>query len=517
MADIALYRKYRPVKFADLVGQEPIRTTLQNAVKQNALSHAYLFCGTRGTGKTSTARLVARVVNCENVDKNGEPCGKCSMCKDIEDGRLIDLIEIDAASNRGIDEIRDLKEKLHFAPTRGKAKIYIIDEVHMLTKEAFNALLKTLEEPPSHSYFILATTEVHKIPETIISRCQRFDFKRIGERELIDRLKYIAKQEKFEIEEEALKAIVKHVNGGMRDAIGLIEQLSGDGKIDLDSVQRILGVTGDKTLEELYECLCSEDGVKALQIVDNLFVQGQDFAVFVKNFLWFLRGKMIEAVKNNDTSLSHKVLSIIEMIHKVSEQLGSAPIPQLPLEAVIVKLCGSSVKNHTSSFPAAESKKENLTAPVETTSKAETSRPTDESSESVDQNNDKSSGDNVQDSNQPEVAKNSVLPSSLSAEQLQSKWKEVLAKISTPSLRMSAQQGKITELKGNELVLEFNSKFHFERVNHASDLTSIEKAFLDVTQATLKVSTVFKEPAITDDHSADRADELIEKAEELFS
>lgn len=505
MADIALYRKYRPVKFADLVGQEPIRTTLQNAVKQQALSHAYLFCGTRGTGKTSTARLIARVVNCEKVGEDGEPCGECSMCKDLEDGRLIDLIEIDAASNRGIDEIRDLKEKLHFAPTRGKAKIYIIDEVHMLTKEAFNALLKTLEEPPSHSYFILATTEVHKIPETIISRCQRFDFKRIGEEALVDRLKFIAEQEKFVVDEDALRAIVRHVNGGMRDAIGLIEQLSG-GKIDLDAVQRILGVSGDQTLEELYNSLVEKNSASALKLVDQLFTQGQDFSVFMKNFLWFLRTKMIEAVNNGDNALAYSVLAMIEMIHKVSEQLGNAPIPQLPLEAVIVKMCGSAgarpvlsraAKGVSAKPEAIVAKPVEKVAPVAETAKVEAEPAEAQAEEEV------------------EKPAAPVAPGDLTAEQLQAQWKEVIAKINTPSLRMSALQGKIVALNGNEVTLEFNSKFHYERVNHATDVNDIEHAFSEVTSAELKVATVFKEGPV-EVKPADNAEQLIEKAEELF-
>ena len=243
MEEISLYRKYRPHNFDNLVGQDHIKTTLVNALKNGHVSHAYLFTGPRGTGKTSTARLIAKALNCTDLHDDFEPCNKCEFCTDINDGRLIDLIEIDAASNRGIDEVRDLKEKINFAPSRAKYKIYIIDEAHMMTKEAFNALLKTLEEPPAHAYFILATTEVHKIPETIISRCQRFDFRRIGTKALMTRLSYICQKEEIKAQDSALEVISKYVDGGLRDAIGLVEQLTADKKLLLEHVQEILGVS----------------------------------------------------------------------------------------------------------------------------------------------------------------------------------------------------------------------------------------------------------------------------------
>ena len=240
---MSLYRKYRPQTFAHLVGQDHVSQTLLSALRLGRVSHAYLFTGPRGTGKTSTARLVAKALNCLD-ESSVEPCNACEICMEIADGRLIDIIEIDAASNRGIDEMRDLREKIHFAPTRAKLKVYIIDEVHMLTKEAFNALLKTLEEPPEHVYFVLATTEVHKIPETILSRCQRFDFQRIPVKVLVDRLSFIAQEEKIEVEEKALEMIAHHAEGGLRDAIGLLEQMAADGSLTVERVSTVLGIGG---------------------------------------------------------------------------------------------------------------------------------------------------------------------------------------------------------------------------------------------------------------------------------
>ena len=221
---MSLYLTYRPDTFEHLVGQDHIVQTLKNALKEKRIAHAYLFCGPRGTGKTSAARLLAKAINCTSPDSNGGPCNTCDICNAMSANRLTDVIEIDAASNRGIDEIRDLKEKIKFTPNVAKFKVYIIDEVHMLSKEAFNALLKTLEEPPPHAYFILATTESYKVPETIISRCQRFDFHRVGIATLTSRLHFIAEKEHIECEEKALECIALRANGGLRDAIGLFEQ-----------------------------------------------------------------------------------------------------------------------------------------------------------------------------------------------------------------------------------------------------------------------------------------------------
>lgn len=242
MEHIALYRAWRPQSFQDMVGQQHIIRTLQNAIRENRLSHAYLFSGPRGTGKTTAAKLLAKAVNCEKGPAP-EPCNECDACRRITAGAVMDVLEIDAASNRGVDEIRDLREKVKYAPTEVRQKVYIIDEVHMLTTEAFNALLKTLEEPPPHVMFILATTEPHRLPATVISRCQRFDFRRVSLDEQTQRLRVICEQEGIAAEEEAIEYIARLSDGGMRDALSILDQISSfsDGRV---SYQQVLDMTG---------------------------------------------------------------------------------------------------------------------------------------------------------------------------------------------------------------------------------------------------------------------------------
>ena len=267
MAEV-FYRKWRPKSLGEVVGQEAITKTLKQAVAQGRTSHAYLFCGTRGTGKTSTARILAKAINCLSP-KDGEPDNECHICVGINEARALDLIEIDAASNRGIDDIRDLSDKVRFSPNESRYKIYIIDEVHMLTEPAFNALLKTLEEPPAHAVFILATTEAHKVPLTIISRCQRYDFRRIPIDQMVAKLAYISEQEGIEVSDEALHLVARIANGGLRDAENLLEQVvvSYGSPISEDDVRQMLGLGGDEIVLELVRHIIGKsvkDGIAAV-------------------------------------------------------------------------------------------------------------------------------------------------------------------------------------------------------------------------------------------------------------
>ena len=339
---MSLYLKYRPQDFKTMVGQDHITTTLKNAIRHDALTHAYLFSGPRGTGKTSLARIVAKSLNCTNLEEGTEPCNRCENCEALLNGRLVDLIEIDAASNRGIDEIRELREKILFAPTQGKAKIYIIDEVHMLTKEAFNALLKTLEEPPAHAYFILATTEVHKIPETIISRCQQFNFKRITKENIVTRLQEIAEKEGVQAEPDALELISKTSSGSLRDAIGLFEQMTIDSAIIYQEVINSIGITGHMMIESFFQALLEKDIEKAVEMINQINGQGQNLNQFARELIAYLREQMLLGLseqKNIDS-----IIEFIDIFSNAKQQINQSLIPQLPLEIAVIKACGFKTK-----------------------------------------------------------------------------------------------------------------------------------------------------------------------------
>ncbi|WP_126424646.1 DNA polymerase III subunit gamma/tau [Brevibacillus marinus] len=294
MAYTALYRVYRPDTFGDIVGQSHVTTTLRNALKEGRLSHAYLFNGPRGTGKTSAAKILAKAVNCESL-RDGEPCNECASCRAISRGVVTDVLEIDAASNRGVEEIRDIRDKVKFAPSDVKYKVYIIDEVHMLTTEAFNALLKTLEEPPSHVLFILATTEPHKLPATIISRCQRFDFHRIGLAEMVGRLQQICRAQQVAADEQALLLVAKLSEGGMRDALSLLDQAisySGD-RVTADAILQITGSLSQTYFSTLAQLIAAQDVANVLEQFNQIMMQGKDPEQFLHDLLYYYRDMLL--------------------------------------------------------------------------------------------------------------------------------------------------------------------------------------------------------------------------------
>lgn len=288
------YRKWRPQSFAEVVGQDPITRTLCRAVESGEVAHAYLFCGPRGTGKTSTGRILAKAINCPN-QKGGEPCNNCDICRSITEGSSLDVMEIDAASNRGIDEIRNLRERVSYAASITRYKVYIIDEVHMLTEAASNALLKTLEEPPPHVIFVLATTEPHKVISTVISRCQRFNFCRLGQSAIVDKLKMICQKEDIQIEPESLRAVARAATGSLRDAENLMQQLVGyhGRKIDFEQVQAALGLTSDLRVKQVAKHIINRDISAGLQVINSVNSDGVDLRLFNRELVEYFRGLLL--------------------------------------------------------------------------------------------------------------------------------------------------------------------------------------------------------------------------------
>lgn len=384
MAHIALYRKWRPQAFRDIVGQQHITQTLQNSLREGRLTHAYLFNGPRGTGKTTAAKILAKAVNCEN-GPGEEPCNACSSCQRITEGAVMDVVEIDAASNRGVEEIRDIREKVKYAPTEVRQKVYIIDEVHMLTTEAFNALLKTLEEPPAHVMFILATTEPHRLPATIISRCQRFDFRRVPLEAQVSRLAFICDEEKVTVEPEALQLVARLSDGGMRDALSLLDQIIAytGNHVTLPDV---LGITGGIGLEQfgrLAQAIIGRDAGAALSCIEQMMQEGKSAEKSMENLLYYFRDAlMLKLVPNSEewtdritdagafrsmigSFATDRLFHIMDVLNQYQAEMKYSAQPQTIFEVAILKLCslpekdgGTQLQSSATTAPESDAKGE---------------------------------------------------------------------------------------------------------------------------------------------------------------
>lgn len=379
MSNLVLYRKYRPRTFAEVVGQEHVVKTITNAISSGMLSHAYLFTGPKGSGKTTIARILAKTVNCEhlisniqNLKSNCEPCNKCPSCLEIMAGNSMDLIEIDAASHRGIDEMRELRDGIKFVPTKSQYRIFIIDECHQLTKEAANALLKTLEEPPAHAIFVLATTEIHKMIPTIISRCQRFDFRKLTIEEIVKKLDFICRKEKIKIEKPALELIALNSEGAMRDAEGFLDQAmtfssANKKEIKAKDIKDLLGLVEINLVSNFFDFICEKKPAKAIEFLNELIDKGSDVQEFAKSLVNYLRQGIILKVsklENVDVDNQSPIIvgltkeefqklqkqaaglkedelhRIINLFMDAENKIKYSSIPQLPLELAAIKSCG---------------------------------------------------------------------------------------------------------------------------------------------------------------------------------
>ncbi|MDF2539673.1 MAG: hypothetical protein K0S76_2694 [Herbinix sp.] len=361
MSYMALYRKYRPDHFDDVKGQDHIVTTLKNQIKAGRIGHAYLFCGTRGTGKTTLAKLLAKVVNCENpVD--GNPCNECRMCKGIAAQSSMNVIEIDAASNNGVDNVREIVEEVRYSPTEGRYKVYIIDEVHMLSAGAFNALLKTIEEPPSYVIFILATTEAHKIPVTILSRCQRYDFKRINIDTITERLSDLMQEEKIEVEEKALRYVARVGDGSLRDALSLLDQCISfylGKKLTYDNVLEVLGAVDTLVFARLLSYIREQNVTECIKLLEEIESGGRELGQFTIDFIWYLRNLLLLRTSEDATDIIFEIstenlqilkkeaakmeeqalIRYIRIFSELSNQIRYAARKRVLIEIALIKLC----------------------------------------------------------------------------------------------------------------------------------------------------------------------------------
>ena len=524
-----LYRKWRPKTFDDVSGQEHITTTLVNELKSGRINHAYLFTGSRGTGKTTCAKILAKAVNCLSPE-NGNPCGKCENCIAAEDGSFQDIVEMDAASNRRIDDIRSVIDGAVFTPAKGKYKVYIIDEVHMLTQEAFNALLKTLEEPPSHVIFILATTEVHKLPATIISRCQRFDFHRINPHVIKDRLKYVVEQEGCSITDDAALLIAAIADGALRDALSLTDRCIGlgGGEITLSVVREAAGLSGRGYVYDMASSCINKNCGEALELIAKLYGESKDMARLCEELTEHFRNLMLlKSVKNPDDILvvgrdelevlkSHaERISLSEIVH-IMDFLGSAfermnrgADSRTEMETAVVKLCSpqldvtedavlsrigalertvNRLMNMISTGTLTVQKEDNLNKNGETSNKAETSESTSEFKDTENSENTVSNQaeDPQNSSREPQRKRGAVDVDEIyrNAKPFPN-WKEVVENLRKYSKTISAAfDGTKAYVSGRYILIDSPSDIPFQLLKQSSQREKIREAVLEITGAT---------------------------------
>ncbi len=551
MTYVTLYRKYRPKTFADVIGQEHVRQTLINALKANKTSHAYLFAGPRGTGKTSIAKILAKALNCQNSHQPSaishqekpkespnskpqtlnqvEPCNECSSCKDVDNNSSVDVLEIDAASNRGIDEIRNLRERVHFAPGVGSKKVFIIDEVHMLTTEAFNALLKMVEEPPEHAVFILATTEAHKVIPTIISRCQRFDFRRISVDDIVARLKYIADQEKITVDESTLAVIARQAQGSVRDSIGLLDQLASfaDNKITPDTLTQVLNLTESELLFEITDLIINKDTLGCLKFIDQLMNRGYDLRQFSAELIQHFRSITIVLAADEPAEIIHtttenlsriksqakgfqifEAIKVIDLLSDVYRQMRFSSDTRLLLEIALIKLAKLESDFSLEGLLYRVEELEKIVQSGHNTVASEIA-----TAQQVEPRDDEN-GLSLRG------AKRRGNPESEDKDKIHRIWPVVMQQIKKESIPLYSLMLEChPKNEGQKLVLVFNktADFHLKEVSKNSKV--IEKALKDVVGHDYTLDFVMDESQPQQDHDKDQnlsADKVIEMMKDNF-
>jgi DNA polymerase III subunit gamma/tau len=488
----ALYRKWRPQTWEAVIGQEHIISTLRNAIVADRVAHAYLFAGPRGTGKTTSARLLAKAVNCLAEDRAERPCNQCKHCIAVNEGRFLDLIEIDAASNTSVDDIRDLRDKINFSPNLGQYKIYIIDEVHMLSNAAFNALLKTLEEPPPHAIFVLATTEVHKIPATVLSRCQRHEFRRIPVPDIVALLEQLAQNENLQVEPEALTLIARQATGAMRDAISLLDQLASTAqKIDLELAQTILGTATSQAVIEIIDAILERDAAKGLDEIHQNLDAGSDPRQFARQIVDYLRNllmvrmgnaQQIDATQEVRQRMAqqaqgfespHGLLRIIRAFNHAASEARLSWQPALPLELAMIESVeappvetvqgsGTATPQRVSSPQKAPQKKSQEAAPSKMTA-----HPTEES---------------VKSELEADPIPNNIAQN----------WDEIrsIVRKKNPQTQALLNSCKLMGIKSGALILGFNGEFAKSKMEQGDNLEILQQAMQQVMGESVPVRCV---------------------------
>ena len=559
-----LYRKWRPKTFADVSGQPQATVTLQNEIKIGRINHAYLFTGSRGTGKTTCAKIFAKAVNCLNTT-DGNPCGECENCKGIESGEILDIVEMDAASNRGIDDIRDIIDKAQFAPAKAKYRVYIVDEVHMLTDQAFNALLKTLEEPPKHVIFILATTEVHKLPATIVSRCQRFDFHRIPADAIADRLEYVSRQENVNITRDASLLIAAVADGALRDALSLLDRcIALDTNIDSEIVRKAAGLAKRDYLFDLASCCINKNVAKALEIIDSLYTQAKDMVRLCDEIIDHFRNLMIiKTVKNPKEFLVmsedefdnaqtqadylslEEIVYIMDVLEQSYQRMGRGSSNRTELETALVKLSSPeldfSMEALLSRIAALESAVKKGIKVTAVAPKEEKSEPTPEKEEKVEEVLEDepeevkmSSSNSIEtalrpavNTNNNSVEENTPTPPQpvrqkpkVNYEEIYNnatpflQWPEVVEHLHKYSKTIASSFTDTNAYEsGNYLLIDAKTTLPFELLKFSTQRDTIREAILEITGKKFKLGP-YKKPEKQEEQKADPLDSFVKNLED---